>query len=352
MLLQRHAAVAIQHRQQHRHALRVEPLRDATRRAEAHAVDQRLQLDQQRPTAVTGHGDDAAGRRLTRTRQENRGRVTHLAQSLLTHVEKRQLTHRTEAILGGAHVAEAARRVALEIQHRVDQVLERPGTGDRAILGDVTHDHHAHFFRLGETHQLRGALTKLGDCARGGADRRQLHGLDGIDDEQPDALLARPDQRRIEIGVRHHAQVRGHDAKPAGAHADLRRGFLRREIQRGRQVRRRDSRLAAAAWTCRCRALRLARSPNPGSGRRPSPRRAPPFPYRVARQVSGRQVRQASGGLRGSRRSGRTSCHRPLFQRVPARALGALTLPFEGLGAAFGAHKYECRLGHDVDEIL
>ena len=144
VLLQRHAAVAIHHRQQHGDALRVETLRDAARRAEAHAIDQRLQLDQQRPAAVARHRHDAARRRLARTRQENRRRVAHLAQSLLAHVEERQLAHRAEAVLGGAHVAEAAGRITLEIQHRVDQVLEHARTGDGAVLGHVADDDHAH----------------------------------------------------------------------------------------------------------------------------------------------------------------------------------------------------------------
>ncbi len=152
-------------------------------------------------------------------------------------MEKRQLAHRAEAILGGAYIAEAARRITLEIQHRIDQVLERPGTRDRAVLGDVTHDDHAHVFRLGESHQLRGAFTKLGDRAGGGADSRQVHSLDGIDDQQPDALVACPCQHRIEIGVCNHAQVRSADAEPARAHPDLRHGFLRRLVQRGCQVR-------------------------------------------------------------------------------------------------------------------
>ncbi len=80
VLLQRHSGVPVHHGQQHGDALRIEPLRHAARRAETHAIDQRLQLDQQRPAAVARHRHDAARRRRAGTRQENRRWVAHFAQ--------------------------------------------------------------------------------------------------------------------------------------------------------------------------------------------------------------------------------------------------------------------------------
>ena len=71
---------------------------------------------------------------------------------------------------------------------------------------------------LREAHQLRGAFAQLGDRAGGRAHRRQLHGLNGIDDQQPDAFLAGARHRRLEIGVRDHAQVR-RAARRGGARA-------------------------------------------------------------------------------------------------------------------------------------
>ena len=72
VLLQRNAGVTIEHGQQHGHAVRVEPLRNAPRRTEPHPVHERLQLDQQRAAALTGDRNDAAGGRLRRPREEDR----------------------------------------------------------------------------------------------------------------------------------------------------------------------------------------------------------------------------------------------------------------------------------------
>ena len=83
VLLQRDAGVPVHDGQQHGDALRIEPLRHAPRRAETHAIDEPLQLDQQRPAAIARDRDDAARRRRGRARQEDRRRIAHLAQALL-----------------------------------------------------------------------------------------------------------------------------------------------------------------------------------------------------------------------------------------------------------------------------
>ena len=251
------------HGQQHRDALRIETLRDAPRRAEAHAIHQRLQLDQQRPTSIARHRDDAAGRRLGRTRQENRRRVAHLAQPLLAHVEERELTHRAEAVLGGAHVAKTARRVAFEIQHRVDQVFERARTGDRAVLGHVPDDDDARPGALREAHELRRAFLAAASrrrpacrptpAARSGSNRR-------------------PAAARFHL-ARAPASLRDRCPQPRAGPTPVHRAVARAR-RSGRPILRRTgtasgSRLpsgappAAAAWICRFPARRLARSPIP-----------------------------------------------------------------------------------------
>jgi hypothetical protein len=123
-------------------------------------------------------------------------------------VEKRQLADRAEPVLGGAHVTKAAGGVALEIEHGIHEMLEHARTCDRAVLGHVADDDHAHARALGETHELRGAFLQLRDGARGRADRLQLDGLDGIDDEQFDAFVTGPGHDRFEVGVGDDAQVR------------------------------------------------------------------------------------------------------------------------------------------------
>jgi hypothetical protein len=77
---------------------------------------------------------------------------------------------------------------------------------------------------------------------------------------------------------------------------------------------------------------------------------AMPVPRRT-RSSAASSARPAAG-VADPRRGDRTACDGPLFEAVPGRTLRALTLPFEGLGAAIGAHKNHCRLWHVVDPFL
>ena len=70
-------------------------------------------------------------------RQEQRGRVGHALQAALGHREHAELVDGAEAVLDRAHQPEARMRVALEIEHRVDDVLQHARAGDRALLGHV-----------------------------------------------------------------------------------------------------------------------------------------------------------------------------------------------------------------------
>ena len=194
--------------EQHRESIGIETLRDASRRSKAHPIDQRLQLDEQRPPALARHGDDAAWRRLARAREEDGGRVLHLAQAARGHGEEAELVHGAEAVLGGAHDAVAAAGLVLEVQHRVHQVLEQAGTCDRAFLGDVADDDDGGAARLGEAHQLRGAFAQLRHGARRRTSRGRLHGLYGIDHQQFGAPLAGEREDGREVGLGHHRDAR------------------------------------------------------------------------------------------------------------------------------------------------
>src|SRR5256886_15581388 len=62
--------------------------------------------------------------------------------------------------------------LALEVQHRVDDVLERLGTGDAAALGHVAHQEHGRSGLLGEAHEPRGAVAHLAHVAGRSEERR------------------------------------------------------------------------------------------------------------------------------------------------------------------------------------
>src|SRR5690606_39601531 len=68
------------------------------------------------------------------TGQEDGGRIGHLAQAAVGHGKDAQLVHRPEAVLEGAQDAIAAAGLALEVQHRIDHVLEHARTGYAPFL--------------------------------------------------------------------------------------------------------------------------------------------------------------------------------------------------------------------------
>ena len=102
-----------------------------------HGPDQGLDLDQQRARALDAgehRGARDAGLALG---EEQRRRVRHLDQAALGHLEHADLVGGAEAVLDRAQDAELVAAVALEVEHRVDHVLEHARPGDLAVLGDV-----------------------------------------------------------------------------------------------------------------------------------------------------------------------------------------------------------------------
>jgi len=159
-----HARVAVQHGQQHGQAVAVQADGQPPR-AHAAAVHQGLQLHQQRPRAFQGDEHAAARHRLGMGAQEDRARVGHALQALLGHREDADLVDRAESVLDRPHQPEAAVRVALEVQHRVDDVLQHARAGQRAFLRDVAHEHHRAAARLGRARELRRAFAHMRDRA-------------------------------------------------------------------------------------------------------------------------------------------------------------------------------------------
>ena len=72
--------------------------------------------------------------------EEERG-VGDLLQPGVGHLEDADLGGRPEAVLHRAEQAEMLAGVALEIEHRVDHVLDHARAGDLPVLGDVADEH-------------------------------------------------------------------------------------------------------------------------------------------------------------------------------------------------------------------
>ena len=74
--------------------------------------------------------------------------------------------------------------LALEVQHRVDDVLERLRAGEAAVLRDVADEERRDVLPLGGEQQLRRRLAHLADAAGRRLELQREHRLDRIDDDQ------------------------------------------------------------------------------------------------------------------------------------------------------------------------
>src|SRR6185437_7632008 len=113
--------------------------------------------------------------------KEYRGGIRHLAQALVTHREHAELVDRAEAVLERAQHPEARTHLALEIQHRVDHVLQHARARDATLLGYVADEEYRGAGLLGETCQARRRFAHLRYRTRRGRQGLRPDGLDGID---------------------------------------------------------------------------------------------------------------------------------------------------------------------------
>ena len=80
-------------------------------------------------------------------------------QALLGHFKEGKLAGGTETVLGRAEHAERGRSIALEIENGIDHVLDDTGTGNSAVLGDMTDQDDRDILGLGDTEKSRGDLA-------------------------------------------------------------------------------------------------------------------------------------------------------------------------------------------------
>jgi hypothetical protein len=134
-------------------------------------------------------------------------------------------------------------RIALEVQHRVDHVLEHSGTGQGALLGHVADEHEAHTGALGRARQLRGALAHLRHGSGRGLQVSRVQGLDRVDHRDLRPLLLDRGEDAIEGDLGHQPHPLALDADPARPQGDLRRRLLATDVQHRHPRRHRRQRL-------------------------------------------------------------------------------------------------------------
>ncbi len=73
--------------------------------------------------------------------EEHRRRIGNRDEAGADHLEQPEFVRRAEAVLDRAEQAERMVAIALELEHRVDDVFEDARAGEVAVLGDVADEH-------------------------------------------------------------------------------------------------------------------------------------------------------------------------------------------------------------------
>src|SRR5437660_1482584 len=156
---ERQPPAAFQNGQQHRQPAVVEAGGDALRRAEAGLRGEGLNLHQHRPRAFHQRRDGRAGDAGVPAGEEGGGRIGDRDQPAAGHLEDPDFIHRPEPVFHRPENAVVQGRFPLEIQHRVDDVLEGAGSRDAATLGDVAHEQDRRPRALRNAHQPARAVA-------------------------------------------------------------------------------------------------------------------------------------------------------------------------------------------------
>ena len=102
--------------------------------------------------------------------------------------------------------------VAVEMQDDVDQVLQRPRPGYRAVLGHVPDEHGGQHLLLRHLHQGGGHLADLGNPAGRAVNAGDVDGLYRVDDQQAGG----------QVGLRGKIKLIAHGPDPVSAELYLR----------------------------------------------------------------------------------------------------------------------------------
>ena len=166
-------APTFEHRQQERDPVGVDALGGAAGTRGARFDDQRLELHEQRPMPVEDGHDGRPGGALVAIGEEEPTRIGHGDEALRGHLDDAGFAGGAEAVLHGSQEPQALMPVALERDDGVDQVLERAGPGERALLGHVADEHGGDRRLLRHVEQRLGAFAHLRDRTRHRGHRRR-----------------------------------------------------------------------------------------------------------------------------------------------------------------------------------
>ena len=273
-----------------------------------------------------------------------------------------------EAVFHGPQQPVAGEAVALEGEHRIDQVLQHLGAGQHPLLGHMAHQQQGRVLALGDAGEGGGAFAHLGHRTRCTGQFAVVEGLDAVDDRH-----GRPQgfeflQHQFQVGFGQQLQLAAVATEAAPAQFHLLGRFLGAHIQNRVAG---GHRLGALQQQGRLADAGIAAHQHEGAGHQATAEHPVelavaaaqalqgPFTDRVDRLRSARARRQIGGARRpvGRSCSGCSAGHRPapaavagghnlLHQAVPAAAGGAATEELAGLGPA-GLADVEAGTSHE-----
>ena len=193
------------------------------------------------------------------------------------------------------------RRLALEVEHRVHDVLERPRARDAAALGDVPDQEHGRAGFLGEAHQPRRALAHLADVAGRALERLGVGRLDRVDEAGRARRGAGVVQDRLERWSRPARAPAPASPPSRSARSRSCSGDSSPETYSVRTPApaRAAPPPAAAGWTCRCPGSPPTSTREPGTMPPPSTKSNSARPVRQRAISAPRDVGQADGRTGG-----------------------------------------------------
>jgi hypothetical protein len=200
-LPQSNVGALFQHRQQKVKAVDVEPGHGAPGQRGLRADRQRLDLDGERPDALTGDRERVPRDAGAGAVHERAARGIELADAGGFHRQQAHLAGRTKTILDATEDPLVAKAIPFEIEDNVDQVFQGARSGDGSVLGDVTHKQHCDAAPLGCCHQAGDGGAHLRRTPRAPGNPAVVDGLHGVDDRQRGSPTLDCGQHRVEVGL-------------------------------------------------------------------------------------------------------------------------------------------------------
>ena len=230
---ERKGPFALADRRQHAHSRRVEATHDpsATVLIGCPRRQERLDLRGQGAPTLEGDRGARAGDRDVARGAEQLRRIGQFGETVFGLLVADHLVGRTVAVLHRTQQPDLVVGVALEREHRVNEMLERARACDGVLARALPDQQGGNTARLGLAGQHCGHLTDLGDATGATVDVGGGERLHGVDHDEGGIVVLDMTQHRPQIRLIGHQQPRRCGSDALCAHPDLFSGLLTRDVE-------------------------------------------------------------------------------------------------------------------------